>query len=323
MGEGKKIPEVLLNSGHKMPVIGMGTSVENRPSNDTLASIFVDAIQVGYRHFDTASVYGTEEAIGIAVAKAIDLDLIKSRDEVFITSKPWNTHAHPDLIVPALKASLEKLRMEYVDLYLIHWPVRLRHDLENPVVFTKEDILPFDIEGTWKAMEECHKLGLAKSIGICNYGTKKLTQLLQIATIPPAVNQVEMNPSWQQGKLREFCKQKGIHVSAWSALGAYKIFWGSGAVMENEILQDIATAKGKTIAQVALRWVYQQGSSAMAKSFNKERMKQNLDIFDFELSEEDLERITQLPQRRQYTGDMWLSEYGSYKTLEELWDGDV
>ncbi|KAG4991880.1 hypothetical protein GLYMA_09G169800v4 [Glycine max] len=172
-------------------------------------------------------------------------------------------------------------------------------------------------------MEECYKLGLAKSIGICNYGVKKLTKLLEIATFPPAVNQVEMNPSWQQGKLREFCKQKGIHVSAWSALGAYKIFWGSGAVMENPILQDIAKAKGKTIAQVALRWVYQQGSSAMAKSTNRERMKQNLDIFDFELSEEDLERISQVPQRRQYTGDMWLSENGSCKTLEELWDGDV
>ncbi|KAL1318242.1 hypothetical protein HN51_070517 [Arachis hypogaea] len=322
MGE-KKVPDVLLNTGHKMPVLGMGTSVENRPSNETLASIFVDAIEAGYRHFDSAAVYGTEEAIGLAVKKAIDKGLIKSRDDIFITSKPWNTHAHHDLIVPALKASLKKLGTEYVDLYLIHWPVRLRHDLENPVVFSKEDILPFDIEGTWKAMEECYKLGLAKSIGICNYGIKKLTKLLEIATIPPAVHQVEMNPSWQQWKLREFCKEKGIHVSAWSALGAYNIFWGSGAVMENPILKDIAAAKGKNVAQVALRWTYQQGSSAMVKSFNKERMKQNIDIFDFELSEEDLEKIKHVPQRRQYTGDMWLSQHGSYNTLEELWDGDV
>lgn len=103
----KKIPEVLLNTGHKMPVIGMGTSVDNRPSNDVLSSIFVDAIQAGYRHFDTAAVYGTEEAIGIAVAKAIDEGLIKSRGEVFITSKPWNTDAHQDLIVPALKTTLK------------------------------------------------------------------------------------------------------------------------------------------------------------------------------------------------------------------------
>ncbi|KAG5007482.1 hypothetical protein JHK85_026024 [Glycine max] len=296
---GKKIPHVLLNSGHKMPVIGMGTSVENRPSNETLASIYVEAIEVGYRHFDTAAVYGTEEAIGLAVANAIEKGLIKSRDEVFITSKPWNTDARRDLIVPALKTTL------------------------NTLCATQCCLGSWGRKGTWKAMEECYKLGLAKSIGICNYGVKKLTKLLEIATFPPAVNQVEMNPSWQQGKLREFCKQKGIHVSAWSALGAYKIFWGSGAVMENPILQDIAKAKGKTIAQVALRWVYQQGSSAMAKSTNRERMKQNLDIFDFELSEEDLERISQVPQRRQYTGDMWLSENGSCKTLEELWDGDV
>ncbi|XP_047173212.1 methylecgonone reductase-like, partial [Vigna umbellata] len=115
----KKIPVVLLNSGHKMPVIGMGTSVENSPSNETLASIYVDAIEV-------------EEAIGVAVSKAIDKGLKKSREEVFITSKPWNTDAQRDLIVPALKTTLKKLGMEYVDLYLIHWPVRLRHDLENP-----------------------------------------------------------------------------------------------------------------------------------------------------------------------------------------------
>lgn len=103
----KNVPNVLLNSGHKMPVIGMGTSVDDRPSNDVLASIFVDAIQVGYRHFDSAAVYGTEEAIGLALAKALDLGLIKSRDEVFITSKPWNTDAHQDLIVPALKTTLK------------------------------------------------------------------------------------------------------------------------------------------------------------------------------------------------------------------------
>ncbi|AES76192.2 putative D-galacturonate reductase [Medicago truncatula] len=113
-----------------------------------------------------------------------------------------------------------------------------------------------------------------------------------------------MNPSWQQGKLRELSKEKGIHVSAWSALGAYKVTWGSGAVVENQILQDIAAGKGKTTAQVALRWVYQIGSSAMAKSFNKERMTQNLEIFDFELSEDDLDTIKQIPQRRQYLGDM-------------------
>ncbi|KAI4352059.1 hypothetical protein L6164_006345 [Bauhinia variegata] len=320
--EGKKMPKVILNTGHKMPVLGFGTSVNPLPPNDELVSIFIDAIEAGYRHFDTASVYGTEEAVGQAMAKALKQGLLKSRDEVFITSKPWNTDAHHDLILPSLKTTLKKLGMEYVDLYLIHWPVRLRHDLENPVDFSKEDLLPFDIEGTWKAMEECYRSGLAKSIGICNYGTKKLTQLLEIATIPPAVNQVEMNPSWQQAKLREFCKQKGIHVSAWSALGAYKIFWGSGAVMENPILEDIARAKTKTIAQVALRWAYQQGSSAMVKSFNKERMRQNLEIFDFELSEEELEKMKQIPQRRQYTGEMWLSETSSYQTVEQLWDQD-
>ena len=139
--------------------------------------------------------------------------------------------------------------MEYVDLYLIHFPVRVKEGIVGRE-FTKEDILPFDIRGTWEAMEECQRMGLAKSIGVSNFGSKKLTQLLENATIPPAVNQVEMNTSWRQAKLLEFCRDKGIHVTAWSPLRAYKDYWGSNDVIENLVLKEIAAAKGKTSAQV-------------------------------------------------------------------------
>ncbi|KAL4316610.1 hypothetical protein AHAS_Ahas15G0302300 [Arachis hypogaea] len=305
-----------------MPMIGFGTGTVPLPPSHELIPAFIAAIEAGYRHFDTAAYYGSEGPLGEAIARAIQKGVLKSRTDIFVTSKLWCTDAHPGLVLPALKKSLQRLGLEYVDLYLIHFPVRLRKGVTG-TKFMEGDILPLDIKGTWEDMELCSKLGLAKSIGVSNFGVKKLSQLLENATIPPALNQVEMNPSWQQWKLREFCKEKGIHVSAWSALGAYNIFWGSGAVMENPILKDIAAAKGKNVAQVALRWTYQQGSSAMVKSFNKERMKQNIDIFDFELSEEDLEKIKHVPQRRQYTGDMWLSQHGSYNTLEELWDGDV
>ncbi|XP_054812186.1 protein REDOX 2-like [Prosopis cineraria] len=172
-------------------------------------------------------------------------------------------------------------------------------------------------------MEECHKLGLVKSIGVSNFGTKKLTQLLDNSAIPPAVNQVEMNTSWRQGKIRQFCKQKGIHVSAWSPLAAYGLRWGSNAVMENPVLKEIAEARKKNIAQIAVRWIYEQGASVIVKSFNKERMKQNLEIFDWELSKEESDKINQIPQRRMYAGEMFLSENGPYKSLEELWDGDI
>ncbi|KAJ1438647.1 NADP-dependent oxidoreductase domain [Sesbania bispinosa] len=226
--EVKKIPEVTLNSGQKMPVIGLGTAAIPLPPHEAFISIFIDAFEVGYRHFDTASLYGNEEPLGKAVAKALDLGLIKSRD--------------------------------------------------------KEDLIPLDIKGTWEAMEECYRLGLAKSIGVSNFGIKKLTKFLENATIPPAVNQVEMSPSWQQGKLREFCKQKGIHI--------------------------------------ALRWVYEQGASVIVRSFNKERMKLNLEIFDWELSQEESQKFSQIPQCRMYSGTQFVSENGPYKSLEELWDGN-
>ncbi|CAK8576691.1 unnamed protein product [Lathyrus sativus] len=311
--EAKKVPDVVLNSGKKMPAIGYGTATPPPPI------ALIDAIDIGYRHFDTASLYNTEELLGQAVSKALEEGLIKSRDKLFITSKLWCTDAHHDLVLPALKTTLKKLGLEYVDLYLIHWPVRLKQDVKG-LNFKGEDLIPFDIKGTWEAMEECHRLGLAKSIGVSNFGIKKLSILLENAKISPAVNQVEMNPSWNQGELIEFCKMKGIHVSAWSPLGAYKDPWGSAAVMDNPILHEIAEAKKKSVAQIVLRWIYQQGATPIVKSFNKERMKQNIEIFDWELNQEELDRINQIPQRRTLNAEIFISENGPYKSMEELLD---
>ncbi|KAF5734062.1 methylecgonone reductase-like [Tripterygium wilfordii] len=321
--EQMKIPEVTLSSGHKMPLIGMGTTAHPLPPNDTLVSVFLDAIDTGYRHFDTASMYGSEEALGLAVKLAVERGLIKNRQEMFITSKLWCSDAHPDLVLPALQCTLKTLGMDYLDLYLIHFPLRLKQGSGDLGSVPKENILPFDINGTWEAMEECSRLGLAKSIGVSNFGHKKLTQLLQHATIPPAVNQVEMNVSWQQQKLLQFCKERGIHVTAWSPLSANGARWGTLQVMESPILKEIAAAEHKTVAQVALRWIYQQGASFVVKTFNKERMRENLQIFNSELSTDELEKIKQIPQRRGWSGDVIVHKDGPYKTLEELWDGDT
>ncbi|XP_038687751.1 protein REDOX 2-like [Tripterygium wilfordii] len=320
--EAEQIPAVKLSSGHKMPLIGMGTATIPIPPTDALASIFIDAIETGYRHFDTAAVYGSEEALGFAIKQALERGLIKSREEMFITSKLGYTDAHPDLVLPGLQRTLEKLGLDYVDLYLIHWPARLKQGSPR-FNFPKENILPFDVTGTWKAMEDCSKLGLAKSIGVSNYGHKKLAQTLQHATVSPAVNQVEMNVAWQQQKLLRFCKENGIHLSAWSPLSANGGPWGSLAVMESPILKEIAAAKHKTVAQIALRWIYDQEASVIVRSFNKQRMKENLQILDFELSQDELEKIKQIPQQRTVLGERWIHENGPYKSLEELWDGDV
>ncbi|XP_062027069.1 protein REDOX 2-like isoform X1 [Rosa rugosa] len=324
---GKKvvvIPEVVLNSGKKMPVLGFGTGVfGSPPPAQTLARILLDAIELGYRHFDTAALYGTEEAVGLAITQALDRGLIKTRDELFITSKLWCTDAHHDLVLPALKLTLQRLGLEYVDLYLIHWPVRMKQG--TPAVpNSKEDLLPFDIMGTWEAMEECYRLGLAKSIGVSNFGTKKLSQILDNGTIPPAVNQVEMNPSWQQGNLRDFCKGKGIHVTAWSPLGFYgATSWAPKPWIDYAIIKDIAAAKGKSVPQVILRSIIQQGEvSAISRSFNKERMKDNAQIFDWELSEDEMNKIKEIPQRRLGVGDFFVSDDSQYKSVDDLWDGN-
>nr|XP_027122919.1 methylecgonone reductase-like isoform X2 [Coffea arabica] len=319
----QKIPEIaVLNSGHKMAVAGLGCAAHPLPPLEQLVTTFIDAMEIGYRHFDTAACYGTEEALGRAVAKALEIGLIKSRDELFITSKLWCTDADHDLVQPALKQTLGKLGLEYLDLYLIHWPLRLKQGTEM-LNFTKDAILPFDMHGTWKAMEECSKLGLTKSIGLSNFTCEKISKLQESATILPAVNQVEMNVGWQQRKLVPFAKEKGIHIIAWSPLGGYGTSWGSNAVMENPIIKNIADSRNKTVAEVALRWVYLQGASVIVKSFSKERMKQNLQVFDWELTKEEMDQILQIPQRRAPGTEALVDPTGPYKSLEEFWDGDI
>ncbi|CAN1334034.1 Protein REDOX 2 [Linum perenne] len=278
----------------KMPAVGMGTSSHPLPAPEVMIAAFLDAVEVGYRHFDTAALYGSEESLGKAVAEAVEKGLVGSRSEFFITSKVWCTDLYPELVVPALKNSLRRLGMDYVDLYLVHFPVTLKK------------------KGTWNAMEECYRQGLCKAIGVSNFGPAKLCQLLDYATIPPSVNQVEMNVGWQQKELVELCKQKGVQVCAWSPLGSF-------SVMKSPVLQEIAEAKGKSVSQVALRWIYEQGVIPIVKSFNKERMKQNLDIFDWELTKDEVSRIEQIPQHRGWSGELFVSETGPYKSADELW----
>ncbi|XP_064949236.1 non-functional NADPH-dependent codeinone reductase 2-like [Musa acuminata AAA Group] len=314
-------PQVVLNSGRRMPVLGMGTATYPVPPDETITTAVIDAIGLGYRHLDTASVYGSERAVGRAIATALERGLIGSRDELFVTTKLWCTDMHADRVVPALQESLRTLGLEYIDLYLIHYPVRLKG--EKRMVFTGEDMIPLDMPTVWEAMEKCQSLGLAKSIGVSNFTCKKLADLLNHARIPPAVNQVEVNPIWQQRKLRDFCSEKGIHVSAYSPLGAVGVLWGSNEVMECEEVKRIAQSMGKSIAQVCLRWGVEQGVSVVVKSFNGERLKENMQIFDWHLKEEDKERLSLVPQKRLILVEPFISPTGFYKSHAEFWDGDV
>ncbi|XP_009408565.2 non-functional NADPH-dependent codeinone reductase 2 isoform X2 [Musa acuminata AAA Group] len=296
--------QVVLSSGRRMPVLGMGTATYPVPPDEIMTSAVIDAIELGYRHFDTASIYGSERAVGQAIATALERGLIRSRDELFVTTKLWCTDMHADRVVPALQESL-----------------RLKGDKQ--IVFTSEDMIPLDMPTVWEAMEKCQSLGLAKSIGVSNFTCRKLADLLSHAKVPPAVNQVEINPIWQQRKLRDFCSEKGIHVTAYSLLGAIGVFWGSNDVLECEEVKRIAQSTGKSRAQVCLRWGVEQGGSIVVKSFNKERLKENMEIFDWHLKEEDKERLSLVPQKRLILVHPFISPNGLYKSHAEFWDGDV
>ncbi|XP_028758088.1 NAD(P)H-dependent 6'-deoxychalcone synthase-like isoform X1 [Neltuma alba] len=311
-----EIPSVVLGSSAgevKMPVIGMGSAPDFTCKADTKEAI-VEAIRQGYRHLDTAAAYGSEAALGEAIKEALQLGLVPSRQHLFVTSKLWCTNNHPHLVLPALQNSLRNLQLQYLDLYLIHWPISAKPgNFAFPI--GEEDVVPLDLKGVWAAMEECQRLGLARAIGVSNFSVKKLDDLLSFATIPPAVNQVEMNLAWQQKKLLDYCKSKGIVMTAFSPLrkGASR---GPNEAMESDVVTEIAEARGKSSAQVCLRWLYEQGVTFVPKSYNKDRMNQNLQIFDWSLTQDDHKKMSEIKQQRLIQGP-------TKPQLPDLYDDEI
>lgn len=317
MGSVGKVAEV--NSGIKIPLVGLGTHATNQ-NYEEIRTAVIAALEVGYRHFDTARLYRSECALGDALKEAFLKGLV-AREEVFVTTKLWCEDL--DDPVSALRTSLKDLQLEYVDLYLIHWPVRLRKGASSPIPL-ENDFLPLDLVSTWQGMEQCVHLGLTKAIGVSNFSCKKIGDLLSHAKIPPAVNQVEMHPLWQQKKLRDYCSKVNIHVSAWSPLGGPPNAQGSNGIMDNLVIKEIAEKHGKTTAQVILRWGLDQGVSVLPKSYNKGRITQNFQVFDWSLTAEDHSKISKLEQKKVIRGEEVVNSTTSpYKSVEELWDGEI
>ncbi|GLJ48227.1 hypothetical protein SUGI_1018300 [Cryptomeria japonica] len=307
-----------LNTGNKMPVVGLGTGAPAVQYEEIKAAVHA-ALKIGYRFFDTASCYGSEGALGAALTEAFQSGVVK-REEVFVLTKLWDDE-HDDPLA-AITKSLKNLQLEYLDLYLLHWPVRLRKGHTLPP--KEEDFLPLDIKSTWQGMEKCFELRLTKAIGVSNFSCKKIEDLLKYAKIPPAANQVEMHPMWQQKKLREYCSKMKIQVCAWSPLGAPKTPWGSNAVMDSPVIKEIAQKHGKSIAQVVLRWAIEQGVCVIPKSFNKGRITENFQVFDWCLTTEDHAKMSKLEQSKNMKGeDLVNSTTSPYRTIEELWDGEI
>jgi 2,5-diketo-D-gluconate reductase A len=253
------IPTVELGEGVEMPVLGFG--VFQIPADDTEQAV-IAALETGYRSIDTARSYMNEEAVGRALtAGGIP------RDELFITTKLWVEDQGEEKARRAFEASLERLGLDYLDLYLIHQPFG-------------------DYYGSWRAMEELHRQGLARAIGVSNFYPDRLVDLIEHNETPPAINQVECHPFFQRADYQELMRERGVQIESWGPFAE-----GRNNLFSDPTLSEIGEAHGKSVAQVVLRWLVQRGVVVVQKSVRPERMRENIDVFDFELEDEEMERI--------------------------------
>ncbi|VVC28278.1 Hypothetical protein CINCED_3A020109 [Cinara cedri] len=302
----KLVKMVTFNNGQLYPILGLGTWQATAVLNESQQSAIVDsvkkAIDIGYRHIDCATIYQNEKSVGKAINDKIADGVIK-RDEVFVTSKVWNDKHRAELVEEALKNTLNDLSLSYIDLYLIHWPFA-----------TSEDPNATDSEGrllgsgisyleTWKAMERCVQNGLTKSIGVSNFNIRQLKDILKIATIKPVVNQVECHPYLTQKKLKEFCDSEKIFLTAYGPLGSPKRSWATpdeSVILDEPLVKQIGDKYNKTSPQILIKFQIQRGIIVIPKSSNPERQKENFDVWDFELSQEDIDLLESLNRNIRY-----------------------
>ena len=259
-----------LNTGNTIPQLGLG--VFKIDDEAECERVVLDALELGYRHIDTAMIYRNEAAVGRALAQSGI-----PRDELFVTTKVWNSDQGKDEAPAALATSLEWLGLDYVDLYLIHWPAPLRGRYVE----------------TWLALEDLAAQGLIKAIGVSNFEPEHLEDILEAGSVVPAINQVELHPAFQQRKVRAFGEERGILTEAWGPLGQ-----GKYELAELPGLNDLAKKHGKSIQQIVLRWHIQEGVIVFPKSVRKERLAENLDVFDFELDADDMAAMVAMDSGR-------------------------
>ena len=314
---------VTFANGDRMPLLGLGTW---KAAPGEVGAAVREAIRLGYRHIDCASVYANEPEVGEAIRSAIEAGEVK-REELWITSKLWSNAHGRENVEPALRRTLADLGLEWLDLYLVHWPVSIKPGVAFPS--SSEDLLPpsqMPIASTWEGMEGVLEAGLTRHIGVSNFSSHKLHELLAHCRIRPEVNQVERHPLLQQPALLAACAAEGIHITAYSPLGSGDRPAGlKGAdepvLLENPVIGAIAAEHGCSPAQVLLAWQLEGGISTIPKSVSPARLQENLAAAEITLTPADLERIAALDQNlRLVNGSFWLME-GSTWSLQSLWDG--
>ncbi|XP_044002682.1 aldo-keto reductase family 1 member B1-like [Aphidius gifuensis] len=282
-----RMAKVKFNNGNYCPMLGLGTW-QSAPGS--VGEAVKKAIDIGYRHIDCSPIYENEKEIGQALKSKIDDETV-TREDLFITSKLWNTNHHPDKVEAALTNTLNDLCVDYLDLYLIHWPLGFAEGYTDEGNFIESDD---DYVDTWKAMEDMLEKGLVKNIGLSNFNSKQIERLLRHSTVTPVVNQVECHPYLTQIKLSDFCQSKEIVLTAYSPLGSPDRPWAKpedAQLINDERLRSIADNYDKTTAQVVLRYQIDRGHIVIPKTVSESRMIENFDIMNFKLSQDDIELI--------------------------------
>ena len=267
------IPNYKMKNGVEIPVIGFGTF--QIPDGPEVENACLAAFEYGYTHIDTASSYQNEKSVGTAVAKSGI-----PREDLFITTKLWNTEQGYESTLKSCDIQLDSLGMDYVDLYLIHWPLTCIY----------EDEYPQRMLDTWRAFEELYEAKKVRAIGLSNFLLHHIDTLMETARIAPMLNQLEIHPGYNQSDIVDYCKKNDIVVESWGPLARGKL------MLEEGLLKDLSEKYGKSPAQIALRWNYQQGLLPLPRSVTPKRIKENIEIFDFELEEEDMQKIYEMPE---------------------------
>jgi len=300
----KLAPTVRLNNGYEFPVVGLGTYLSKSGECEQAVK---DAIDAGYRHIDSAYLYGNEKEVGNAVRAKIAEGVIK-REDIFITTKLWSTFHKPEQVEKAFRRSFDNLNLDYIDLFLIHSPTSYKVvSKSNPSVPPTDvddvNLFPVGPDGkalsddvdyidTWRALEQLVKTGLVRSIGVSNFNSEQVERVNSIAEIKPVTNQVECHPNLNQRKLIKFCADRNITVTAYSPLGRPHLVNQEEATIlaiHDPKVKSLAEKYNKTVGQIVLRYLVQNGAIVIPKSTNKARIQENINIFDFELSSDDVE----------------------------------